>query len=113
MKFHDWLAEKVGTRDWLVGRLSPRRRALGYDLGISQKRFTELKREYEEAKTMQTFVGVPLAKLRRDIWYWPSYETARAFAEANDLPTDRIISYQAGWAIQYRKSGPYVSAEKE
>ena len=59
---------------------------------------------------MTTFkiTGVPLARLHRGIWYWPSYETARDFAMQHDLPTDRIISYQRGWAIQLGKSKAYV-----
>lgn len=59
-----------------------------------------------------TFTGVPLARLHRGIWYWPSYETARAFAERHDITADRIIPYKLGWAIQLRKSGPYVAAPK-
>ena len=59
-----------------------------------------------------TFTGIPIAKLHRGIWYWPDYQTARDFAVAFGLPTDRIIAYQRGWAIQMRKSGSYVESPK-
>ncbi len=56
------------------------------------------------------FTGIPIAKLFRGVWYWPDYTDARDFAKAHGLPTDRIIPHVRGWAIQIRKSGPYVSA---
>ena len=56
------------------------------------------------------FTGVPIAKLHKGIWYWPDYEDARAFAESFGLPSDRIIGYSKGWAIQMCKSGSYVEA---
>lgn len=63
--------------------------------------------------TMQSvkFTGIPLAKLCRGIWYWPTFESARDFAREHGLPTDRIIAYQRGWAIQLYRSGPYVESE--
>lgn len=48
---------------------------------------------------------------RNGTTYWPTYEDARAYAEAHGYPTDRIIAYLAGWAIQLRVSGPYVNVE--
>lgn len=46
-KFTDWLAEKLGTRNWVVARrLTDRLRSKGYDLAVSQKRFTALQAEY-------------------------------------------------------------------
>jgi hypothetical protein len=42
--------------------------------------------------------------------YWPTYQSAHAYATANNLPTNRIIAYTLGWAIQLRISGPYVNA---
>lgn len=47
-------------------------------------------------------------RIHKGIYYFSSYENARAFAEAGGYPTDRIISYGLGWAIQLRVSGPYV-----
>lgn len=44
----------------------------------------------------------------KGVYYWPSFEAARDYAVERSLPTDRIISYQLGWAIQLRISGPYV-----
>ena len=44
--FADWLAEKLGTRHWVVApRLTPAL-AEQYDLAISRKRFTALRTEY-------------------------------------------------------------------
>jgi hypothetical protein len=49
MTFRDWIAEKVGTRKWVVAyRLYPRLRLDGYELAIPQKKFTALKNEYNE-----------------------------------------------------------------
>jgi hypothetical protein len=45
---------------------------------------------------------------RKGILYFPSYESARDYAVRNNHPTDRIIAYEIGWAIQLRESGPYV-----
>jgi hypothetical protein len=56
------------------------------------------------------FTGISTARLFRKHWYWPDYKTARDFALAHNLPTDRTIQYSKGWAIQLYKSGPYVSA---
>lgn len=47
-------------------------------------------------------------KTRKGIYYFPSYESARDYAIAHGAPTDRIIPYELGWAIQLRVSGPYV-----
>ena len=42
-KFTDWLATKVGTRQWIVAdRLSPRMKAKGYKLAIPVHRYHEL-----------------------------------------------------------------------
>jgi hypothetical protein len=40
--------------------------------------------------------------------YFPTFAAARAHAIACGYPTDRIIEYGRGWAIQLRVSGPYV-----
>jgi hypothetical protein len=44
----------------------------------------------------------------RGVYYFPTFEAARDYAIANNWPVARIISYQRGWAIQIRISGPYV-----
>lgn len=48
----------------------------------------------------------------RGITYWPTFEAARAYANAHGLPTDRIIAYQRGYAIQRERSGPYWCINK-
>lgn len=63
---------------------------------------------YNETK----FTGIPIARLHKDIWYWPDYEDAKDFATHFALPTERIIPYRKGWAIQLRASGPYVEAPR-
>ena len=50
-------------------------------------------------------------KLHKGDFYFPSYSIAREYAVENGHPTDRIIEYQIGWAIQLRVSGPYVGPE--
>ncbi len=52
-------------------------------------------------------------KIKRGIYYFETYQEAREYALKNNHPTDRIIKYQIGWAIQLRISGPYVGREKE
>jgi len=47
-------------------------------------------------------------KTHRDIFYFTSYNSAKKYAVENGHPTDRIIEYERGWAIQYGKSGGYV-----
>lgn len=47
---------------------------------------------------------------KNDVTYWSTYEDARDYAIAHGYPTDRIIKYGLGWAVQLRISGPYVSA---
>jgi hypothetical protein len=44
-------------------------------------------------------------------YYFTSYEAAHAYAVGCGYPTDRIIPYERGWAIQWWKSGPYVGPE--
>ena len=49
----------------------------------------------------------------RGIHYFDSYPAAREYALARELPTDRIICYGLGWAIQLRRSGPYVGPSEK
>ena len=44
----------------------------------------------------------------KGIYYFPTYESARNYAREHGAPTNRIISYGRGWAIQLHVSGPYV-----
>ena len=50
-------------------------------------------------------------RTRKGVDYFPSFESARSYAQANHFPTDRIISYEVGWAIQLYVSGPYVGPQ--
>lgn len=44
-------------------------------------------------------------------YYFPTFEAARTYARKHNFPTDRIISYTRGWAIQLKVSGPYVGPD--
>ena len=44
----------------------------------------------------------------RNVYYFESFNDAISYALKHDYPTDRIIHYDRGWAIQLRVSGPYV-----
>ena len=46
-------------------------------------------------------------KVRKGIYYFPTYEEAEAAAQAVEVRTDRIIPYEIGWAVQLGVSGPY------
>jgi hypothetical protein len=50
----------------------------------------------------------PTRITHKNIWYFPTFAAARSHATIHRLPTDRIIYYGRGWAIQYRAGGPYV-----
>jgi len=50
-------------------------------------------------------------KIYKGIYYFADYLDAATYAVANHYPTDRIISYTRGWAIQLRVSGPYVGPD--
>lgn len=55
------------------------------------------------------FAGAPLEnpRTRKGTYYFSTFQEARAFAQERRLPTDRIIPYELGWAIQREISGPY------
>ena len=46
-------------------------------------------------------------KTVKGVTYFPSYHVAVGYAISNGLPTDRVIAYDLGYAIQERVSGPY------
>lgn len=50
-------------------------------------------------------------KVYKGDYYFPSFEEARSYAIEHGFPTDRIISYGRGWAIQLYVSGPYVGPD--
>ena len=50
----------------------------------------------------------PGRRTRKGIYYWTSMEVARDWATENGWPTDRIIDYEAGWAVQSGISGNYA-----
>ena len=45
---------------------------------------------------------------RHTTYYFPTRDAAIVFAQSIHAPTDRIIEYGRGFAIQWHKSGPYV-----
>lgn len=52
-------------------------------------------------------------RVRRGIFYWPTYRDARAYRDAhvstaNPKIKPCIVGYQVGYAIQLWTSGPYV-----
>ena len=47
-------------------------------------------------------------KTRKSVYYFPTYREAHTFAESGGFPTDRIIQYGLGWAIQLGISCDYV-----
>lgn len=44
--FRDWLANQIGTSKWIVARRSKKRVEVGFDLFITQTRFTALQRHF-------------------------------------------------------------------
>jgi hypothetical protein len=49
----------------------------------------------------------------KGIYYFPTQQTATAFAATLNAPTDRIIKYGLGWAIQWHRSGAYVGPQDQ
>ncbi len=54
----------------------------------------------------------PKVRTSKGTSYWPSFPEARAYALKHDLPMDRIIEYEKGWAIQKEVSGAYYDVKK-
>jgi len=50
-------------------------------------------------------------KIKSGVYYFPSKEKALAWADINYWPTDRIIEYGLGFAIQVVVSGPYAGPD--
>ena len=46
--------------------------------------------------------------VHRGHYYFPSFESAHAWAKTNNWPTEFIREYGRGWAIQSGKSGNYA-----
>ena len=59
------------------------------------------------------FLSEVIMKTVKNTTYFESYYKARDYALQHSLPTDRIISYGLGWAIQKHISGPYWSHTKQ
>lgn len=49
--------------------------------------------------------------VKHGIYYFESYTIARDYALAYGFPTNRIIEYGLGYAIQLHPSGPYVGSD--
>ena len=47
-------------------------------------------------------------KTFKGVFYFSGYTAAKDYAQNHSFPTDRIISFGRGAAIQLRVSGPYV-----
>jgi hypothetical protein len=47
-------------------------------------------------------------KTHRGIYYWPTLVAARTWAVEHGWPTDRLIGYERGYAVQAYKSGYYA-----
>ena len=52
-------------------------------------------------------------RVSKGIYYFPNYTDARDYADARHWPTDRIIAYGLGWAIQKCVSGDYYGPKDE
>ena len=46
--------------------------------------------------------------MHKGVYYFPEYTDARRWALDLGYPTHLIRSFERGWAIQLRVSGPYV-----
>ena len=53
----------------------------------------------------------PKTKISKGTYYFPTQKTARAWAEKSGWPTDRIIEYEKGYAVQSGKSGNYAGPD--
>jgi hypothetical protein len=48
-------------------------------------------------------------KIKNGIYYYKNYNTARQLVKElkEEYPEARIVQYLPGYAVQYRKGGPY------
>jgi len=56
-------------------------------------------------------IPIQAPKTHKNTSYFPTRESAKLYAEANMLPTDRIIGYGRGYAIQKEASGRYFNVK--
>lgn len=62
--FNDWLADKLGTRKWVVAARLTERLQRDYDLALSQKKFTVLREEYDR----QCISDMSPDEMRQRLW---------------------------------------------
>lgn len=55
---------------------------------------------------------LPAIETHNGVTYWRERSACLEYATRNGLPTDRLIAYGRGYAIQKRISGPYWDAVK-
>jgi len=55
---------------------------------------------------------VPRRVTRKGVYYWTNEKGAKRWATDNDWPTDRIILYGRGYAVQCGQSGNYAGPNK-
>lgn len=59
--FTDWLADRLGTRQWVVAhRLTPYLCSKGYELAVTQKRYTALQAEYDAERRAERIERVTI-----------------------------------------------------
>lgn len=49
-----------------------------------------------------------MRKTHKRVFYFSTFEEAREFARKHGFPTNRILAYTRGWAIQLKAGGDYV-----
>ncbi|MGH8654702.1 MAG: hypothetical protein ACREYE_22190 [Gammaproteobacteria bacterium] len=130
-----WLPEGIELRDagWRTPLTKQMLNAILHSVGsvwsIGQEKFAWYlykyppgggkpeKREWKGTATIKDPRGASTVegnkpKSKKGTYYFPSYEEARDYASKHGFPKDRIIRYGLGWAIQLRKSGPYVGKHR-
>ena len=79
-----------------------KRMATGWQyVGRTGKTIGEKKEAVEKKKPTEPVVS-------KGVYYFKDRNEAKRWAEKNGWPTDRIISYDKGWAVQSGKSGNYA-----
>jgi hypothetical protein len=77
-------------------------------LKVTKRVMKHPKHKLKEADTVSEGKTPKGAILSKGVWYWKRYDDAKAWAQANNWPTDRIIAYQKGYGVQAGKSGNYA-----